>query len=234
MIDLGATDFYIDVPSLPRHEFEKYSTKLFDEWETYVEKVLKIPDYALALEVEEGSIKGGAKIAAALYALYIGIGQYGSFISGVQTIKGQISSIGDFLVAHATTPFSSNEVKPRIKKNSGSLGQLQQLFFKVQQGKITAEQAMLEAEVMFGDEAKSEPDFMSEMKKSFENTPLLAKQLKLPLNTFEQDVFLQISNKKSIPRSPRPKPEPPIGQQFRVEVWRDSKKEKRKVRVIQL
>ena len=116
MIDLGATDFYIDVPSLPRHEFEKYSTKLFDEWESYVEQVLKIPDYALALQVEEGSIKGGAKIAATLYALYMGVGQYGSFISGVQTIQGQISSIGDFLAIHATTPFSSGEVKPVIKK----------------------------------------------------------------------------------------------------------------------
>lgn len=234
MIDLGATDFYIDVPSLPRHEFERYSTKLFDEWEAYVEQVLKVPDYSLALEVEEGSIKGGAKIATALCALYIGIGQYGSFISGLQTIQGQISSIGDFLATHATMPFSSGKVKPRIKKHNGSLGELQRLFFKIQQGKITAEQAMLEAEVMFGDEAKSEPDFMDEMKNSFENTPLLAKQLNLPLNTFEQDVFLQINNKKRQPRSPRPRPEPPIGQQFRVEVWRDSKKEKRKVRVMQL
>ncbi|CRM70420.1 hypothetical protein [Pseudomonas sp. 24 E 13] len=234
MIDLGATDFYIDVPSLPRLEFERYSTKLFDEWEAYVEQVLKIPDYSLALEVEEGSIKGGAKIATALCALYIGIGQYGSFISGLQTIQGQISSIGDFLATHATMPFSSGKVKPRIKKHNGSLGELQKLFFKIQQGKITAEQAMLEAEVMFGDEAKSEPDFMDEMKNSFENTPLLAKQLNLPLNAFEQDVFLQINNKKRQPRSPRPRPEPPIGQQFRVEVWRDSKKEKRKVRVMQL
>jgi hypothetical protein len=234
MIDLGATDFYIDVPSLPRHEFERYSTKLFDEWEAYVEQVLKIPDYSLALEVEEGSIKGGAKIAAALCALYIGIGQYGSFISGLQTIQGQVSSIGDFLATHATMPFSSGKVKPRIKKHNGSLGELQRLFFKIQQGKITAEQAMLEAEVMFGDEAKSEPDFMDEMKNSFENMPLLAKQLNLPLNTFERDVFLQINNKKRQPRSPRPRPEPPIGQQFRVEVWRDSKKEKRKVRVMQL
>lgn len=234
MIALGATDFYIDVPSLPRHEFERYSTKLFDEWEAYVGQVLKIPDYALALEVEEGSIKGGAKIAAALYALYIGIGQYGSFISGIQTIQGQISSVGDFLAAHATTPFSSSEVKPKIKKHSGSLGQLQRLFFKVQQGKITTEQAMLEAEIMFGDEAESEPDFMSEMKSSFENMPLLAKQLKLPLNIVEQDVFLQVSDKKRQPRAPRPKPEPPMGQQFRVEVWRDSKKDKRKVRVIKL
>jgi hypothetical protein len=234
MIDLGATDFYIDVPSLPRHEFERYSTKLFDEWEAYVEQVLKIPDYSLALEVEEGSIKGGAKIATALCALYIGIGQYGSFISGLQTIQGQVSSIGDFLATHATMPFSSGKVKPRIKKHNGSLGELQRLFFKIQQGKITAEQAMLEAEVMFGDEAKSEPDFMDEMKNSFENMPLLAKQLNLPLNTFERDVFLQINNKKRQPRSPRPRPEPPIGQQFRVEVWRDSKKEKRKVRVMQL
>lgn len=234
MIDLGATDFYIDVPSLPRHEFEKYSTKLFDEWEAYVEQVLKIPDYALALEVEEGSIKGGAKIAAALYALYIGIGQYGSFVSGLQTIQGQISSAGDFLAAHATSPFSSSKIKPKVKKHTGSLGELQRLFYKVQQGKITPEQAMLEAEIMFGNEAESAPGFMSEMKSSLENTPLLATQLKLPLNTFEHEAFQQIISKKRQPSIPRPKPEPPIGQQFRVEVWRDSKKDKRNVRVIKL
>ncbi|MCW1938774.1 hypothetical protein OMD46_25035 [Pseudomonas sp. MDMC_285] len=180
MIDLGATDFYIDVPSLPRHEFEKYSTKLFDEWEAYVEQVLKIPDYALALEVEEGSIKGGAKIAAAMYALYIGIGQYGSFVSGLQTIQGQMSSVGDFLATHATNPFISNNIKPKVKKHTGSLGELQGLFYKVQQGKITPEQAMLKAELIFGDEAKSAPEFMDAMRNSLENTPLLATQLKLP------------------------------------------------------
>jgi len=91
MIDLGGTDLYIDVPSLPRQEFERYSTNLFDEWESYIGKVLKIPDYALVLEIEEGSIKVNAKIAAYLYAIYIGIGQYGSFMSGTQTIQGQIS-----------------------------------------------------------------------------------------------------------------------------------------------
>lgn len=234
MIDLGATDFYIDVPSLPRHEFEKYSTKLFDEWEAYVEQVLKIPDYALALEVEEGSIKGGAKIAAALYALYIGIGQYGSFVSGLQTIHGQISSVSDFLATHATSPFSSNNIKPRVKKHTGSLGELQRLFYKVQQGKITPEQAMLKAEHMFGDEAKSAPEFMNEMRSSLENTPLLATQLKLPLYTFENEALIQTISNKRQPATPRPKPEPPIGQQFRVEVWRDSKKGKRNVRVIEL
>jgi len=234
MIYLGGTDFYIDVPSLPRHEFEQYSTKLFDEWEAYVEKSLKIPDYSLALEVEEGSIKGGAKIAATLGALYFGIGQYGSFISGLQTIQGQVSAVGSFLAAQASAPFFYNEAKPKIKKYNGSLGELQRLFNRVQQGEITAEQAMLKAEFLLGDEARSEPDFMVELKDSFETTPLLARQLELPLNNLEQDSTLPNDNKMRKPRLPRPKPELPIGQQFRVEVWRDSKKEKRKVRIIQL
>lgn len=234
MIDLGATDFYIDVPNLPRYEFERYSTKLFDEWDGYVEQVLKLPDYSLSLEVEEGSIKGAAKIATALCALYIGIGQYGSFVSGIQTIKGQVNSVGEFLAAHASAPFPYNNVKPKIKRHSGSLAKLQKLFFKVQQGRITAEEAMLEAEIMFGDEADSAPEFMKEMKISFENTYPLAKQLSLPLNTVEERWLSPVSNKNRQPRSVRPKPEPPIGQQFRVEIWRESKKDKRKVRVIQL
>lgn len=234
MIYLGGTDFYIDVPSLPRHEFEQYSTKLFDKWEAYVEKALKIPDYSLALEVQEGSIKGGAKIAATLGALYFGVGQYGSFISGLQTIQAQVSAVGSFLATQAVTPFSYSKVKPKIKKYNGSLGELQRLFHRVQMGEITAEQAMLKAEFILGDEARSESHFMAELKDSFERTRLVARQLDLPLNSLGKDTIPQADNKKRKPRLPRPEPELPIGQQFRVEVWRDSKKEKRKVRIIQL
>lgn len=232
MIDLGGTDLYINVPSLPRDEFERYSTNLFDEWESYIGQILKIPDYALALEIEEGSIKVNAKIAAYLTALYIGIGQYGSFVSGAQTILGQISSASDYLATHAAAPFSSSKAKPQIKKYSGSLGQLNRLFVKVQQGKITAEQAIIEAESLLGEDAGSEPNFMNELKTSLENTPKFAKQLKLPLNEIEHEAFQQVTNKK--PRTPLPKPEQPIGQQFRVMVWRESKDKKRKVRVIEL
>lgn len=234
MIDLGVTEFYIDVPSLPRHEFETYSTKLFDEWEAYAEQVLKVPDYALSLEVEEGSIKGVARIATALCALYIGIGQYGSFVSGIQTIKGQVSSVADFLSVHAVAPFSSSNVKPRFKRNSGSLGKLHRLFAKVQQGKITAEQAMVEAEKIFGDEANSAPDFVDGMRISLEDMPVLAKQLELPLGDFGERFLLPPTMKASETRSRLPNPEVPIGQQFRVEVWRESKKEKRKVRIVNL
>ena len=116
MIDLGSTNFHIGVPSMPRQELRRYSTRLFDEWDEYVENTLKLPDYSLALEVEEGSVKGGGKIAVVLGALYLGIGNYGSFISGLQTIREQISSAGDFLAERAVQPFELSGVLPKVRK----------------------------------------------------------------------------------------------------------------------
>lgn len=49
MIDIGSTDFLIAVPSLAGDEFESYSSRLFDTWDEYVEKSLKLPDYSISL-----------------------------------------------------------------------------------------------------------------------------------------------------------------------------------------
>ncbi|WP_045626055.1 hypothetical protein [Vibrio parahaemolyticus] len=62
MANIGTVDFYIGVPSLPREDFENYSTQLFDEWESYIGQNLELSDYSLVLEVEEGSIKAKGKI----------------------------------------------------------------------------------------------------------------------------------------------------------------------------
>ncbi|QJI36699.1 hypothetical protein [Pseudomonas sp. ADAK13] len=234
MINLGITDFYIGIPSLPRHEFEKYSTQLFDEWETYVEKSLKIQDYYLALHIEEGSIKGAGKIAAALSVIYIGIAQYGSFVSGVQTIQGQISAIENFLAKRATTPFPTNKTKPKIKKYEGSLYRLQKLFTKVQQGKITTEQAMVQAEFIFDNDAQTTPELTQKLKTSFDEIPTQGQQLTLPLSSYQKEFIIPKTDKIQPPCAPRPKPEQPINQQFRIEVWRESKKYQRKVCITQL
>lgn len=235
MIDLGGVDFLIDVSGIPRSELEEYSTKLFDEWEAYVGKALSLSDYALALNVEEGSIKGVAKVGAALGVVYMAIGNYGSFISGVQTIYGQINSAAEFLSSRASAPFPSAN-KPKVKRDGGSLGQLKKLFVKVQLGKITADQAMAEAEKIFGEDARSTPGFMDSLKDSLNDTKPLGQQLplSLPLVDFEQDAFVvdTPSRRQSAPRLP--KPEVPVSHQFRIEIWRESKKEKRKVRVVEL
>lgn len=234
MIDIGTTDFYIGVPSMPRHEFEEYSTRLFDEWEAYVEKTLMLPDYYLALEVEEGSVKGGGKIAVLLGALYFGIGNYGSFVSGLQTIRGQISSVGDFLAEQAAAPFESGGFKPKVRKHGDSLSHLQRLFVKVQRGEMTVEYAMHESEALFGDEATTVPEFMQKLHESFEQAPRFPQQLPLPLDTHEYEALLSSNDKGLRPRPSRPKPSLPSPQQFRVEVWRESKKGERRVRVFKL
>lgn len=176
-----------------------------------------------------------ARIGVGLSVLYIGIGNYGSFISGVQTIYGQISSATEFLSSRASAPFPS-ENKLKVKRNGGALGQLKKLFIKVQRGKITADQAMVEAEKLFGEDAKSTPGFMDSLKDSINDTKLFGQQIPLPfpLVDFEQEVFVdeEPSKRQSVPRLP--KPEAPISHQFRIEIWRESKNEKRKVRVMEL
>jgi hypothetical protein len=234
MLDLGATDFYIAVPSMPRHEFEQYSTRLFDEWAEYVETTLTLPDYALALEVEEGSVKGVGRIAAGIFAVYVAIGTYGSFIQGVGIIRGQMSTVGDFLAERAAIPFGSKGIKPKIRKNGGTLARIQRLFLKVQRGEMTSEQAMHEVEALLGDEAATAPQFMQELERSLEQAPLFHQQQLLPLDTSDMEDLWPSNEKGKLPRPSPNKPKLAPPPHFRVEVWRESKKGQRKVRVVRL
>ena len=234
MVDLGTTDFYIAVPSMPRREFETYSTRLFDEWDGYVEKTLALTDYSLVLEVEEGSVRGFGRITVLLGVLYVGVGNYGSFISGVQTIREQISTAGDFLAERATVPFGSKGIVPKVRKQGGTLGRLQRLFVKVQRGEMTAEQAMSEAEKLLGDEAETAPEFMRQLEESLEQAPRFHLQQLLPLDPLGQEESLLSSKNERLPRPPSQKPDLAPPPHFRVEVWRESKKGLRKIRVVQL
>ena len=111
MLDLGSTDFLLSVPSLPGPELARLSTSLFDSWELFVERQLSLPDYSLFLQVEEGSIKGVAKIVALLGVVNLGIGNYGDFISGVKTINEQLSATSEYLAEQAGYVFSCPEKK---------------------------------------------------------------------------------------------------------------------------
>jgi hypothetical protein len=234
MIDLGTTDFYINVPSMPRRNLERYSTKLFDEWEYYIERTLTLPDYSLALEIEEGSIRGFAKITAVLGAVYVGIGNYGSFISGFQTIREQLNSVGDYLAKRSAVPFAALGAEPRVRQRGGALAELQRLFIKVQRGELTPQEAMIEAESLFGDEGSDAPEFMRKLEEYLEQAPVFHEQQKLPFDTVASDDLLPNADKGQKPRPSRPKPTLPPLLQFRVEVWRESKKGQKKVRVVTL
>lgn len=230
MIEIGSTDFLINVPSLPPEEFERYSSSLFDEWEKCVERTLILPDYSLSLEIEEGSIKGGGKIAVTLGVLYLGIGNYGDFISGLQTIGSQVYYVSNELFVNARSPFGCSNVNAKVRKNGGSLTYLHKLFDKVQRGELTADQAMFDVEKAFGDDALSSPEFMQQLKAELEEAPPHPKQLSLHDGTWEECNPDQNPRKKREPRSPRQKPDP-LSEHYRIEIWRESKKKKKSVRV---
>lgn len=233
MIDIGSTSFTINVPGLPRDEFEQYSTSLFDTWAADVESTLSISDFAISLEIEEGSIKGRGKIAVAVAALYLGIGQYGDFISGIHTIRGQVSTVSSGLFERARSPFGVSNVNAKVRRSGGALSRLETLFSKVQLRELTIDEAMSQAIALLGEEATSNPEFIAELKNQFENAPRYLEQIDLLGEFPEKAVDIQLEQKKP-PKNRKPPNEIAIPQKFRIEIWRESKKEKRHVKVTNL
>jgi len=231
VIDLGKTSFYMQVPSLSPKELESFSTSLFDTWERSVEQGLALNDYALALRIEEGSVKGLGKIAAALGALYIGIGQYGSFIDGLHVIRSQVVAVTTALTDASSGLLGSSHA-PRIHRSGAALAKLQTLFNKVQSGELSATAAMSEAKVLLGDDGAGSPDFMAALQSAMEDAPRFPQQMPLPYELPDDELIE--SDRPQRPRAPsQPRPAPPADH-FRVEVWRDSKKSERHVALIKL
>jgi hypothetical protein len=239
MLDIGSTEFILKVPSLPENELKRLSTSLFKEWEDYVDTALSLPDYSMFLQVEEGSVKGAAKIGVAVGALYLAIGNYGDFISGVKTISEQVSATGSFLAENAKTVFNCPDSSASSRKKGGALSSIQRLFVRVQKGEITADEAMVSAEKILGAEASGEKGFISALSDALRTCPHFHEQMMLSyigtqvIESPDEMTLLQ-SDRKPIPRDSQPKPELGPTLQFRVEVWRDSKKKRRQTRVVKL
>ncbi len=229
MIDLGSAKFLIKIPALSEDQLEAYTTELFESWERLAEDLIAVPDYSLYLEVEEGSVKGIGKISAYLYALYLGIGQYDGFVSGVKTISSQIQASSEFLVKNAVAPFSEQFADSSCRKSSGQLGRLERLLRKVQAGSITPEIAAAKAEGIFKEDAEDCPEFMDSMKQAFLGTPPAPEQLDLDMDMQLGDT--QTNRIVSTPRLPsEERPALPSKEKYRVEIWRRSKRGRREIK----
>lgn len=232
MIGIGSTDIYIDIQSLSREELEEYSKLLFEQWEAYVDSNLKLSDYSLSLSVEDGSIKALGKIGVGLYALYIGIGQYGSFISGVQTIKSQVSHVNEYLGQQAVVPFFDDRITPKVRRKGEALSRLEGLFRKVETGKISVEEAIEESKTLLGNDS-SVPEFYDTLESSLIEIPdhPSEKQLELDIPT-EQTALFENQSHLKVPKPSKPK-RPPTDH-YRVIVWRESREERVNITVSKL
>jgi len=234
MIDIGTTDIYINVPSLSVEALERYSTHLFDDWERQIAGTISLNDYSLALHVEEGSIKVLGLIGASATALLWGISQYGSVISGLEIIRSQVRDVSQCLAKEAVRPFDANHLEPRIKKNQGSLTHLQRLFVKVQSGKMSAEEAMDHVQVLLVEDTDEYDPLVQFICDALKDAPHYPEQIPLPIDEYIPYGIIPgprppklKSTKSNQPTLPQP-PENPL---YRVEFWRESRKDDRKVRV---
>lgn len=230
MLDVATTSFFIKSPDFDKGAFEHHSSELFDEWERHVESYLLLPDYALTLVLEEGSIKGKGKIAAGIAALYLGIGTYGDFVSGLRTIHEQASYVTNVLFNQAKNHFACGSERGNTRRSGGEIVYLQRLFERVQVGVTTPEQAVQEVRNRWGEEATSSPEFMRELASNLELAPRYPEQLPLSDESWPDCFDLEPIDREPEPRTPRG-PESPVPQHYRIEISRPSKGEKKKVKV---
>lgn len=230
MLDLVTTSFYIKSPAFDKAAFEHHSSELFDEWEAQVEAHLPLPDYALSLVLEEGSIKGQAKIGAYAVAFYFGIGAYGDFMSGLGTVREQAVYVSNILFEQAKREFSCGSERGNTKRTGGEILYLQRLFERVQAGVLTPGQAIEDVRERWGEEATSSSAFMQELAANLESAPRFPEQLVLSDESWPDCLDLDPLDKEPRPKAPR-RPDLPIPQHYRIEIWRTGKGEKKKLKL---
>ena len=235
MLDVVTTSFYIKAAAFEKDEFAHYSTALFDEWDSYVETHLDLADYAVTLVIEEGSIKGAAKIAATAGVLYIAIGNYGSFISGVQTIREQASYITNALFDQAKDRFGCKSTRGNSKQSSGEIFYLKNLFERVQREQITPDQAVDEVQNRWGHEAASSPEFLQDLATSLAKAPRHPEQLPMSDEFWEPCANIEAPEREPKPKPKLPRvPEVPIPQHYRIEIFRPRKGDSKKIKLTKL
>ena len=211
-------------------DFEAYSSRLFDEWEARVSQELPLEDYALLLEVEEGSIRGSGKIKATAKAVFYLICGYGSLVQGLQYLRAHASSAGSHLSEFAQKSADSHSA-PIVRKKSGSIGQLQRLFVKVQQREMSVEDAVQEASIILGDDAAEAPEFLDRITESLRKVQLKPEQIILPLDGVDDGSPMEEPAENKHSKAPKRIPVMPPANHVRVEIWKESKRGKKRIKV---
>ena len=232
---LGTAAFNLQVESLSADKLKEYSGELFDLWEAQVESELGfLSDYSLYLTVEEGSLKGRGKIYAALGAVYVFISGYGSLAQGVQLLNSHVRSAVSCLNEKSIETIPEGNIRHKFKTGTGKLGKLEGLFRKVREGQVAPEVAAARAEKIFRDEADECPEFIASLLKEFSDQPEVQGQIDLPTDVplvqkaKDQSKLRIEASSGDTPSAPSKDNAP---DKYKVEVWRESKRKKRNIRV---
>lgn len=225
-MEIGTVDFVIDAERLGESRLSAYATSLFDRWDSEVAESLRLDDYGLLLEVEDGSIKGKGRIVTVASALFVAISGYGSFSGGLRQIAADIRDVGSFLVNQAEKQAAG--LGGRVvdsRKDAGKFGRLYRLFRDVQSGRLSPEDATQQATQLFEGEDVSEEQ-LRRVQDALHHLPRFGPQLEFP-----EDLIGEGPRRRRPLRNDRPKPAPTETDGLRVQVWKDTRYDPRHVRV---
>jgi hypothetical protein len=234
MLDLGTTDFNLAITSVDSSQLEALSNLLFDEWDTYVEQALILPDYSLFLQVDEGSIIGRGKIMAGAKALVVGVAAYGGLMSGIDIINKQVISTNKFLGEQAQSVFACPQSKAQVTKKGGAPAALKKLFSRVERRELSPDEATILAQSILGGDEQEIPGFFEALRKAFHDCPNLPTQEKLSFDDEHEEIQALQSKDKKAPKKPNRQPPDIPSLHYRVEVWRESKGNRKQTKVMVL
>jgi hypothetical protein len=236
VIELLNAEFVLSTPAPGKEGLESFATALFLRLDEYATRQLPFNDYAFHLEVEDGSIKGRANFLAKATVFYFAIGQFGSFVEGVERIADLTGRLSHFVIEEAPRVLG---LEPKIvlkaRRGSGVPGKLRRLFVDVKRGTLTADEATSKAIALLASEDVVPPGLQMELQAELNLLPKNSKQLLLP---FDQDDLFNYRLPPTAPphKAPRSLVDrmAPPADKWRVEVWREDGEGKHRVRVIHL
>ncbi len=163
---------------------------------------------------------------APFYLLYLAIGQYGSFVSGVNAIYEQSEYVTAAVFGDAKDTFNLGDNPGNTRRKDGAVVYLKKLFNQVQAGRMTPEQAVQEVKKHFGDEAAEVLGFIEDLETSLRTVPHFPEQL-----TFEDETWPDFLEEKTLKpldgdRLPR-RSSSSRPSHYRVEIVRESRREEK-------
>ena len=203
-IEIGLTEFTLDVPALPARELREYTSRLFDLWEAQLSQNLSLPDYALRLEVVEGSLKGRARISAAALGIFAVVTAAGGFISGVKELRWAVQKAGTLLAREAAAPYVNSQSSISVRRGTGRLGELERIIGRVQNGQLDRREAAILVQSLFddGDEEPGLEELRNMVLDTVASVPRAPTQLVFPLEEFE--TLLSAGKQSRIPTLTKP------------------------------
>lgn len=101
----------------------------------------------------------------------------------------------------------------------------------VEQGKISADEAIFRTKSIFGEEIYEAQDFKTALEKSLLETKLAPQQEDLILVDSDGEILEAPIKMRKKPSAPIPKEPEPVIDAFRIEIWRENRRSKKRIKV---